>query len=346
MIGKVLELYPDVDTREGSIIYNALAPAALELAIAYTEMDSVLDESFAETASREYLLKKCKEIGIDESMFAATFGIHRGEFDVEIPINSRWNCDLYNYEVISYIGVNEGIHSYRLRCETGGVEPNTVTGDLTPIDNTPTGLYYANLVECLIEGEDEASDDKMRETYFNNVRNTNNDGNIAQYETWCENYPGIGNYKIIPKFGVDTKVTVSILNSSNDVASDLLVAEFQEYLDPIESKGMGNGVAPIGAFVTVTTATELPVNVSANVTLSEDIDTETVNEMINDALVSYFKRIAYKQNTLSYMQLGAAIIDVEGIEFITELKINNGTADIDLTGEKIPVLGTTTWSVV
>ena len=342
MLGRVLESYPTIDTREGSIIYNALAPAALELAILYTELDNVLNESFAETASREYLLKKCREVGIEDNTFDATYGIHRAEFDVEVPIGSRWNCDLYNYEVIAYIDVNEGIHSYRLKCETPGVEPNSVVGDLTPIDNTPTGLYYSMLVECLIDGEDEASDDKIRETYSNKVKNTNNDGNMGQYKVWCEEYPGIGNYKVLPLWDGANTVKVSILDSSNGVATETLVDEFQNYLDP-GVKGMGNGVAPIGAFVTVTTATELPINITANVTLSENyVDTD----MIDIGLEEYFKNIAYDKNILSYMQVGAAILDVEGVEFITNLKVNGGTADINLGDEQIPILGTTTWSVV
>lgn len=342
MLGRVLELYPNVDTREGSIVYNALAAAALEIAISYTELDNVLNESFAETASREYLLMKCREVGIEDSIFDATFGIHRGEFDVEIPIGSRWNCDLHNYEVIEYLDTNEGIHSYRLKCETSGSEPNNITGDLTPIDVTPTGLYYASLVECLIQGEDEASDDKIRSTYSNKVKNTNNDGNVGQYNLWCEDYPGIGNYKVIPLWNGANTVKVSILDSSNGVATDTLVSEFQRYLDP-NIEGMGNGVAPIGAFVTVTTATELPINITANVTLSENY---TDTDIIDEGLTRYFKEIAYDKNILSYMQVGAAILDVEGVEFITNLTINDGTSDINLQDEQIPILGTTTWSVV
>ena len=342
MLGSVLESYPTIDTREGSIIYNAVAPAALELAIMYTELNNVQNESFVETASREYLLKKCQEIGIENSTFEATFGTHRGEFDTEIPIGSRWNCDIHNYEVVSLIGVTDGIYNYRLKCETSGAEPNSIVGDLTPIDNIDLELYYSMLVECLIDGEDEASDDKIRTTYYNKVKNTNNDGNLGQYKIWCEEYPGIGNYKIIPLWNGDNTVKVSILDSENGVATDTLVSEFQKYLDP-GIKGMGDGVAPIGAFVTVTTATELPITVTADVMLAENY---TDTSIINEGLNKYFKEVAYKKNILSVMQIGAAILDVEGVEFITNLKVNGGTADLNLGDEYIPVLSTATWKVV
>ena len=52
MMERVTTKYPNLDNREGSIIFNALAPAALELAIMYTELENVLNESFVETATR------------------------------------------------------------------------------------------------------------------------------------------------------------------------------------------------------------------------------------------------------------------------------------------------------
>ena len=52
MMDRVTEQYPNLDNREGSLIFNALAPAAIELAIMYTELDNVLKESFIDTASR------------------------------------------------------------------------------------------------------------------------------------------------------------------------------------------------------------------------------------------------------------------------------------------------------
>ena len=53
-----------LDKREGSIIYDALAPNSLESAMLYIALDSVLNETFADTASREYLIKRCAERGI------------------------------------------------------------------------------------------------------------------------------------------------------------------------------------------------------------------------------------------------------------------------------------------
>lgn len=342
MMSRVSEKYPNLDTREGSIIFNALAPAAIELAIMYSEMDNILSESFVDTASREYLLLKCKEVGVDIEDFDESYGVHRGVFDVEVPIGSRWNCDLYNYEVIEFLGMDEGRYSYKMNCDTPGTVPNKQTGHLTPITEYPMGLTYAYLIECLIEGENETSDDGIREVYYAYVNSGAIDGNVGQYNTWCDMYDGIGHYKVFPLWNGVNTVKVSILSSSNRVASSTLINEFQNYLDP-NCEGMGNGVAPIGAKVTVTTGTEKPINIVADVKLKSGYEDTNV---ISIAIDEYLRSIAYEKTTVSYLNVGACILNVEGVESVSNLTINGGKNDISLGEEDIPVIGTTKWTVI
>ena len=54
----------ELDKREGSVIYDAIAPAALELANMYVALDVVMDEVFADSASYYYLIKRAAERGI------------------------------------------------------------------------------------------------------------------------------------------------------------------------------------------------------------------------------------------------------------------------------------------
>lgn len=338
----VTKAYPNLDAREGSIIFNALAPAAVELAIMYTELDNILSESFIDTATREYILIACEQMGMDTSVFQASKGVHRAEFNVEVPIDSTWNCELYNYTVTEFIGMSNGYYAYRMECDTVGTAPNNQTGDLIPIDVAPVGLTYAKLVECLIEGENETSDDGIRSAYYEHVNSTLADGNVAQYQQWCNEYVGIGNSKVIPLWNGANTVKVSILSASNKAASEELVKEFQDYLDP-GSTGMGDGVAPIGAIVTVTTATEIPISVTADISFKDGYSDTTA---ITTALENYFSTIAYEKNIVSYMTVGATILSVIGVDSISNLKINNGTVDISLGIEEIPVVGTTTWTVV
>ena len=50
-----------IDKREGSVFYDAVAPASLEIAQAYWELENVMNEGFADTASYEYLARRGAE---------------------------------------------------------------------------------------------------------------------------------------------------------------------------------------------------------------------------------------------------------------------------------------------
>ena len=342
MIARITDKYPQVDTREGSMVFNAVAAAAMELAIMYEELDNVLRESFVETATREYILMACEEMGIDITVFNATAGIFKGEFNIPIELSSRWNMGLYNYIVVEELEQENNLYIYKLQCETVGTEPNGFIGDLTPIDEVNGDLTIARISECIVEGEDETSDDDIRQYYFDYVNSVAIDGNVSQYEQWCRDYNGIGGFKIFPLWNGANTVKVSILNVSNHAASEELIAEFQEYLDP-GITGMGDGIAPIGAFVTVSTATEIPLNITANVSLKDGY-TETTS--IEPTLEKYLSELAYETSRISYMGVGAAIMNAEGVDFVTNLLINGSSNDITLGNEEIPILGSTNWTVI
>lgn len=338
--------YPQIDTREGSMIWDALSPTALELAIAYTELDNIRNETFIATASRDGKLKRCLEQGIDIDIFDATPGVFKGEFNVPVEIGSRWNLGLYNYKVIEYIDVNSNSrYEYQMRCETAGSEPNVYLGQLTPIDDPPQNLTYAQLTEILIYGEDEASAEEIEDYYVTYISRTASDGNVAQYELWCREYPGIGKFKIFPLWDGPNTVKVSILDTENDVASPTLVEEFQDYLDP-GSTGMGDGVAPIGAIVTVVTATEVTINLEFDVYIADGYKQEEVRQTIEDAIAEYFVGLAYETTIVPYFGVASAIMNCAGVVNMQDLTMNGGTEDITIGEEELPVAGTITMNVV
>lgn len=341
--------YPDLDTREGSIVYNAIATAAIEIAIEYIELANILRESFVDTASRDGLYLKCKEIGLDTNEFTATYSIHKGVFNVEVPIGSRWNCDIYNYTVSEYIKREDDKHIYRMICETEGSEANSLTGEMTPITDYPNGFESAELVECIVEGKDATPDDEIRNIYYSYVRSVSGDGNIGQYETWCDLYDGIGKYKIFPLWNGPNTVKVSILNESNGVASTELIEEFQKYLDPGKT-GMGDGVAPIGSIVTVSTPHEYPIDINTTVKVTAGNE-DTVKTSIEKAIKDYFAEIAYDKTTIPYFTIGSVILNTEGVESLDSLTISTLTdtevkVDVTVVGDAIPILRTLNVEVI
>lgn len=337
---RLLERVPDTfDKREGSVIWDALSPAAYELSLAYADMEVKRRNTFAGTADREGLIECCKEIGITPN--PATYAVRQAIFtplDLEVAIGERFNFEDLNFMVTEKISA--GV--YALTCETLGTAGNYGTGTLIPV-NYVKGLQTANLTDTvLIYGEEEEETEVLRQRYFDTLPTFTIDGNIAQYEKWCKNFPGIGKFKIFPTWNGKNTVKVSILSAENTLASKTLIDDFQEYLDP-NSEGLGNGQAPIGAVVTVTTAAEKKINVSAQLILKSGYE-EPLG--LEDELQAYFNSVSYSRNFISYIAVGAIFQNNDSIDSVVGLTINGGQVDIPLGEEEIAVKGALEWTVL
>lgn len=335
ILQRMLDRVPsNVDKREGSIIYNALAPVAAELAQGYIELDRIDDESSLDTATGDRLEELCSQYGTFRK--EASKAQRKGEFDVAVPIGSRFRLEDTTYVVLSNISGYE----YILECEQAGEIGNIYTGALSPISHIE-GLTTANLTEILVPGAEAETDEQLRERHRQNIINPPQDGNHAQYLKWATDYEDIGAAKVFPLWNGGNTVKVSITNRLYLPAEAALVEQFQNYIDP-GITGLGNGVAPIGAKVTVTGGTRKDIDITADVVLAEGY-TET--EGAAEAVTEYLASITYVKNSVSYMRIGSILLDCPSIAELSNLNINGGVSDIPL-GDEIPVLNSLNLSVV
>lgn len=147
---RMLSKVPDsIDKREGSIIYDALAPCAIEISQMYIVLKDNIDLSFVDTAVDEYLDRLCNQVGIERKQ--ATKSIRKAEFYdetenlMDIGVGERFTLNDLTYKTIKRIDL--GI--YECECETEGRKGNTGSGTLIPI-NYIEGLGKAILTDILI----------------------------------------------------------------------------------------------------------------------------------------------------------------------------------------------------
>ena len=113
-------------------------------------------------------------------------------------------------------------------------------------------------------------------------------------------------------------------------------------MDP-DSEGLGNGMAPIGAIVTVSTARQRAVTLSGELTLAAGY---TEPEGLDDLLNAYLRSLAYNKTTISYMALGAAVLSCEAVDNLSNFLVNGATEDITLNDEEIAVFSAGEWVIV
>lgn len=112
------------DKREGSVIWDTHSPTAIELQILYIELDCILRDAYGDSASREFLIRRCRERGI--TPYPATRAVLKGQFtpvDIDV-MGQRFNIGDLNYVVTEQTAPGE----YRVECETEGKTGNQFLG--------------------------------------------------------------------------------------------------------------------------------------------------------------------------------------------------------------------------
>lgn len=333
----------DLDKREGSIIYNALAPAAQEMAKMYSDMDYFLKCTFASTDMPPELLDlRVREEGLER--YQATYAIKEGYFYdnennlVDIPIGSRFSIDDFNFIAIEKIST--GI--YKLKSETAGIESNSITGPLVPIEYIE-GLSIARLGELIIPGQETEDNESLYSRYIEHLNEKPFAGNIADYKIKTKSIDGVGAVKVFPIWNGGGTVKVVFLDSEYNIPTTELVTKVQATLDPIPNQGKGLGLAPIGHVVTVKGAQGVDVSINTNLVLNKDITIGQVQQDIENTIKEYLLNLRkrwYEEDNIivRISQIEARILNVEGIADLFNTSINGKKENLTIGPEEVPIL--------
>ena len=342
IMNRMLESVPDtVDKREGSIIYDALSPAAAELVKCYMELDVVMDETFVDTASLQYLMLRCKERGV--AIQGETAAVIEGVFtpsSVELTAGLRFNCDEVNYTITEKISAGH----YKLEAETLGTVGNKYTGLLLPIQ-TVNGLETAQIAAVLIPAEDGDTTDTLREKYYASIDGEAFGGNVADYREKVNAITGVGGVKVYPVWNGGGTVKLTVIASDYTAPSSELISKVQTAVDPEQNHGEGMGLAPIGHTVTVTGAKYADLTITANVTFAAGWNWENGKSQLVSAANAYLDELckawADSETTVvrisqieTHLLTADCVVDVDGTT------VNGDTKNIELAADEIPRLST------
>lgn len=380
MIGDRLEAYsfdylmdfamsyvPDtVDKRQGSIIYDAIAPLCYAMANTFMEMRNVYIDTMVQTATGEELDLRVAERGL--TRYPATYALKRADFfnkqemPMEVPIGSRYSTisdtNPINYVVIGQYMSEEGLPvsgAYILQCEQSGLIGNEYTGTMTNITFVQ-GLANVEMSTLIEPARDKEDDESLRARYFETVKNKPFGGNIAQYRKELGEIEGVGQVQVYPAWNGGGTVKCSIVDHQANPVSPEFINAVQNQVDPENSvgeRGDGLGIAPIGHIVTIATPEEVPINISCSVSLMIDYTMDAVKPLIVKAIEDYINSIRAlwsqsddfnRYNVNVYIaRISSSIMSVLGVANVFDITVNESNKDLNLTqtGElqQIPTLG-------
>ena len=356
----------DMDKREGSIIYDALAPFCQVLAAGAIELKEFYERTYAVTAPGEDLDNRVAEQGIHR--YLATYAVKKVELKDEagnpvmVPLGTRFST-VSDTKPVNYAITNQyredGVvipGAYEATCEQLGTVGNEYFGNLINITFIQ-GLAYAYMSTTLVPARDDEADDALRQRYFDALNQKAFGGNIADYRMKTVEIAGVGAVQIYPVWNGGGTVKLSIVDPQYNVCSDEFLATVQHEMDPENARGetgTGLGIAPIGHQVTVVTPEEVTVNVSATVTLQAGYTLSHVELAVKEALANYIKGLRESWATpvdglntyvcdVFLSRASAAILSITGVANVRDVTLNGATEDISLvqTGavQQLPKLG-------
>lgn len=354
---------PALDTRQGSMIQTALGPVAWYLEGLYMVLSQIQQNSNPSTAVGEALELLTAARNVNRAQARAA--VRRGTFNVEIPAGSQFKtingADSLVFTSGNLISSSDGSYDYQLTCNTPGSAGNSYTGALLPV-TAIAGLTSATIGAVITAGTDEETDDSLRNRYFLSFDTPAFGGNISAYRQTILAMDGVGAVQVYPAWNGGGTVLCSILGDDLKPALPATVQEVQNYICPPEDDGSapspnGYGMAPIGAAVTITTGTELTLDITCDIEFAESVQNgvETYQQEIEQKIQEYIDQVNSDwgnpliSQSVSYpltvyiSRITYAILQISAIVNVANVKINGSAADIHLTEtaqlQQVAVLG-------
>lgn len=340
---------PSIDKRQGSITFDMLSLNSFEQAQGYIALDDViqLGLNVTEDSPDEFVDLKVQWSGLTRKPAIQSIGTltFTGEDGTIIPVDTQARTDQTNpvfFHTIEEGVVTGGSVTVNAIADEGGTRGNVDVNKIVVILGDLTGTATVTNTSPFTGGVDRETNLSLLDRYYEKVRKPATSGNIYQYEQWAKEVPGVGDVKVKPVWNGPGTVKLILLSDEKKSPDPSVITATEMYVE---------SVRPIGADVTYVGATEMPINVTATLTLAPGADINLVKAQFTQGLKTYLQSIAFVDNELTgqpelirYTRIASVLLDLPPIIDYSNLLVNGGTSNIQPTDEQIGVVGTVTFT--
>ncbi len=354
MLADVISNAPDgIDTRQGSIYYDAVSGVLIKMAQMYTDIDIVISLLRLQTASGEYLDDKVSEYGLKR--LQATYACYFFEYKGTKPdTGERFFTDgLYFVLKESEDGV------LYLEAEIAGTDCNNILQGTAAIPvNNIQGLTSAVFGSIYKTAADEESDSSLRRRTQEKIAGSAENGNKQHYKTWCESIEGVGKARIFPLWNGPNTVKGVLISALGTPCDERIVKDVQDYIDPANigyiaqkdgrkytvGDGLGEGAANLGSHFTAAAATPLEISISLDAQLNPNASESSAKDEVTKKITEYLKELVLNTDDTSDIvvrlsAIGAIIAGTDSIKDYSKLMLNGKEENISPAEDAVPVLG-------
>ena len=330
LINRILENTSanNLDTREGSVSFNLLAPLAEELAKAYISMGDILNLAFIEDTFGEYLEKRVNEFGIYRKDGEKATGAIKvtGIDDTFIGNGTIVTSNGLEYIVLNDIVLPDEDTLY-VEAMDIGYKYNLPAGSTFELAEPIFGIETLVNEIAFENGVDIETDEELRERFKYIIQNPRTSGNVNDYKSWALECDGVGRVKIYPLWNGNGTVKVLIIGNDNLPCDTNTINLVKSH---IEEK------RPIGATVTVDTPELLELTINIEIKLNSAYSLDDTREQITAVLQDYINNL--EDEDIIYYKALSAVGDLEAVDDIVTYKINDKQENIPVGDYYIPVI--------
>lgn len=318
----------DVDKREGSIVYDMLAPSAHRWELVGFALDAILELGFIETASGEYIDKRANEQGLTRKEAENAKGVVTvtGKAKTVIPSGFVFMTE----EGLEFLTDDSATISddgkVKINCTAaaGGILYNVAANTINLFEETALEITAVNNEQPFVGGINRETDDELKARYLTKVQNPVGSGNVYHYQEWALSVSGVTKAKVFPLWNGNGTVKVVVTGQNGRAPSE-------EILTAVKDAIAAN--APIGATVTVVAVEEIALTVSATVELLNGATVPDVQDAIKKAIDDYITE-AIAEGIVRVNRVGEAILSVDNVADYGNILLNGSATNIPLNTEQ------------
>lgn len=347
---RMLENLPaDIDKTDGGFAHDFTRPAALEKAELMIAINEAIQIVFPAWSYAGYLDNIAAGIGLSRKKATAAAGdlsltgapgtyIPKG-FAFATPKTAiSSNIEFEAMEAVT-IGA-DGTVTVPIQCVITGRDGNVLENSITLMSSPIGGIATIKNEKAMTGGAEDETDDDLRERIQERERNNEASfiGNDSDYRRWAKEVDGVGDVTVVPEWmgkGTGT-VKLIIMDANGSPANQTILAAVYNHI--ISPEDRYQRLAPIGSILTVSTATLVPIDITASITLEEDADIESIRQAFAAAFIGYFEE-AKAEGFVRYTRVGSILSETPGVLDYTGLKINSGIDNVEITIDDYPSVG-------
>ncbi|MFX4261045.1 baseplate J/gp47 family protein [Pelotomaculum propionicicum] len=246
---RILDALPDdLDKTEGSYIWDAVSPVAIELALAAIWAKEVLRRGFASTTFGDYLDLRCEEHGLTRIAAVKATGTTAkgnsltitgtpGKVNAGLRVATQAN-PVTNTPSIEFLTTTEcniesgGTGTADIEAVVAGTGGNVPAGAISVVVDPYVGVTGVTNSAPITGGLNTETDAALLARYLQKVRSPSAGGNKADYLNWALEVAGVGGVAVTPVRDGPGTVSVAIIGTDKAPASQTLVDAVQNYIAP------------------------------------------------------------------------------------------------------------------